>query len=146
MRLDLKGNEDFGSANLNQHIIASVLRSGQYSKHLDSLRDCYRLKRDAAVSAAAKYFDGVKDVTWRTPDGGLYIWMTFPEEINTGFDSPLFERATHQHKVMYVPGELCYPSEARDRPRNQMRLSFGVLQPQDLQEGMRRLAKLFIKY
>ena len=137
---DLKGNEDFGSANLNQHLMASVHHSGAYSRHVDTLREKYRAKRDAVLAAAEEYFADLDGVSWRTPRGGLYVWMTLPEQIATGFDSPLFTRATRAHKVMYVPGELCYPSADQNRPRNQMRLSFGVLQPADLREGMRRLS------
>ncbi|MCA9065230.1 MAG: hypothetical protein KDA96_19310, partial [Planctomycetaceae bacterium] len=77
---------------------------------------------------------------WVHPSGGLYVWMTLPDTIPTGFDSPLFHRATQVEKVMYVPGELSYPSTWADRPRNQMRLSFGVQSAEGIREGMRRLA------
>ncbi|HAD61389.1 MAG TPA: PLP-dependent aminotransferase family protein [Planctomycetaceae bacterium] len=137
---DLKGNEDFGSANVNQHLIARVHESGRYQTHLNSLRERYRKKRDVAVSAAEEYFSDLTGVSWHSPNGGLYVWMSLPEQIATGFDSPLFQRATQAHKVMYVPGELCYPSEDENRPCHEMRLSFGVLQPDDLREGMRRLS------
>jgi 2-aminoadipate transaminase len=41
---------------------------------------------------------------------------------------------------MYVPGELSYPSDMPDRPRHQMRLSFGVQSPEGIREGMKKLA------
>ena len=138
---DLKGNEDFGSTHLSQNIVAAVLKSGDYQQHVKMLQNSYRLKRDAMLSAAEEFFGDIDGVTWLTPNGGLYVWMTLPDSIPTGFDSELFRRATEVDKVMYVPGELSYPSGWKERPRNQMRLSYGVLDVDGIREGMRRLAE-----
>jgi 2-aminoadipate transaminase len=142
---DRKGNEDFGSANFNQHLIAQVFEQGQYYPHVEHVRESYRKKRDAMLTAAERYFGDIPGVSWVNPLGGLYVWMTLPEHIPTGFDSPLFEQAVKVNEVMYVPGELCYaqdpnrlPQDAR--PQNQMRLSFGVQTPEGIDEGMKRLS------
>lgn len=137
---DLKGNEDFGSPHLNQHIMAQVLKNGDYWQHLQVVRNGYRTKRDAMLAACDEFFSGVPGVSWRRPRGGLYVWMTLPDGVSTGFDGALFRRATEVDQVMYVPGELCYPSGWEDRPRNQMRLSFGVLPPDQIRDGIARLA------
>jgi len=71
----------------------------------------------------------------------MYVWMKLPEHIETGFNSPLFRAATQQHKVMYVPGELCYPPDWPQAPRCEMRLSYGVLSEELLDEGICRLAR-----
>ncbi len=57
--------------------------------------------------------------------------MTLPSHVPTGFDSPLFRRATQVDRVMYVPGELSFAGPTAQRPRHHLRLSFGVLQPAD---------------
>jgi 2-aminoadipate transaminase len=137
---DRKGNEDFGSANLNQHLLATVLESGAYAPHVEQVRASYRAKRDCMLAAAQKYFSDLDGVSWVRPQGGLYVWMTLPEHVQTGFDSPLFNRATRVEKVMYVPGELSYAGPTERRRRSQMRLSFGVESPGRIDEGMRRLA------
>ncbi len=137
---DLKGNEDFGSARLNQHIVADVLQSGEYAAHVSDVISGYVAKRDAMLAAASEFFSDLPGVEWERPHGGLYVWMTLPKEIATGFDSHLFHEATDSTKVIYVPGELCYPTSWSDRPRNQMRLSFGVETPSQIREGMQRLA------
>ena len=124
----------------NQHLLADVLDSGAYPEHVHSVCESYSAKRDAMLSAADEFFAEIDGVTWERPAGGLYVWMSLPEKIATGFDSPLFERAANTEKVMYVPGELCYPSGWGQRPRHQMRLSYGVLPPDQIREGMRRLA------
>jgi 2-aminoadipate transaminase len=137
---DRKGNEDFGSANFNQHLLATVFEHGLYAGHVRVLRETYRAKRDAMLAAADRYFGNIADVEWVHPHGGLYVWMTLPDAVATGFESPLFERATKVEQVMYVPGEVCYAGPATQNPRNQMRLSFGTQTLAGIDEGMRRLA------
>ena len=137
---DLKGNEDFGSSHLAQSVMADVLSSGKYHDHVSKLQQSYKLKRDAMLQAADEFFGDIEGVTWLRPNGGLYVWMSLPDAVETGFKSALFERATSVDKVMYVPGELCYPSSWAERPKNQMRLSFGILDAAGIREGMHRLA------
>ena len=137
---DRKGNEDFGSSNFNQHLIATVLRSGLYEQHVADVCAAYRAKRNAMLSAAAELFAGLPGVEWVSPQGGLYVWLSLPESIETGFRSRLFDAAVRTEGVMYVPGELCYAGAPGDVPRHQMRLSYGVQPPEGIREGMRRLA------
>lgn len=138
---DRKGNEDFGSSNFNHHLIATVLNSGAYDHHVEIVRDAYRAKRDAMLAAAEEHFADLPGVHWVHPHGGLYVWMTLPDEIETGFRSPLFDRAVHHEQVMYVPGELFYAGPLGMRPRNQMRLSYGVQSPEGIREGIARLSR-----
>lgn len=138
---DLKGNEDFGSAHLNQHIVARVLRNGVYARHVETVRNSYRQKRNAMLAAAEREFAGVPGVSWVRASGGMYVWMKLPDHVETGFSSELFRRATQVDKVMYVPGELAYPMDWPQRPRCEMRLSFGVQSVEGIEEGIRRLAR-----
>jgi len=138
---DRKGNEDFGSAHLNQQLMAHVLERGTYHEHVHDVRQSYRVKRDAMLAAADQYFSDLPGVSWVRPHGGLYVWMTLPNSIATGFDSPLFQHASNVEKVMYVPGELCYANDPGSRQCNQMRLSFGVQDVAGITTGMERLAR-----
>ena len=138
---DVKGNFDFGSPNLNQRIVSHALRSGKYEQHVAGLQSSYRVKRDAMLAAADEFFSDIPGVSWLRPNGGLYVWMTLPDEVETGFESPLFQHASKKEKVMYVPGEIAYPKGSPLRKRTQMRLSFGVETPEQIHEGMRRLSE-----
>ncbi|MCH8829049.1 MAG: PLP-dependent aminotransferase family protein [Planctomycetes bacterium] len=137
---DRKGNEDFGSANFNQHLIATVIEQGLYARHVEDVCRSYRRKRDAMLAAAERYFADIPGVHWVHPHGGLYVWMTLPASVETGFDSPLFRQATQVEKMMYVPGEICHAGPSDLRPKNQMRLSFGVQDVAGIDLGMQRLA------
>ena len=137
---DLKGNEDFGSAHLNQHIVARAIHTGEYAEHVHNVCQSYRRKRDAMVTTVEREFSGLPGVSWFKPQGGMYVWLRLPDHIETGFSSLLFQRATQVDKVMYVPGELCYPAGWVVRPRCEMRLSFGVQNVTGIEAGIHRLA------
>ncbi len=138
---DLKGNQDFGSANFNQHLLAELLDSGKFASHVEHVRAAYRIKRDVMLVAADDFFGDLPGVSWVHPRGGLYVWMTLPPHVPTGFDSPLFRQAADVDEVMYVPGELCFGGPPESRHSNHMRLSFGVLSPENLRDGMQRLSR-----
>ncbi|MEX1231940.1 MAG: PLP-dependent aminotransferase family protein [Planctomycetaceae bacterium] len=136
---DRKGNEDFGSSHFTQQVLAAVIESGRYADHVSRLRQQYRKKRDAMVAAAEKYFSDIPETRWIKPNGGLYVWLAAPPQIDTGFSGPLFPRAV-QEGVMYVPGDFCFTGPHAARPRQYMRLSFGVQDESGIDEGMRRLS------
>ena len=138
---DRKGNEDFGSAHFNQRLLAEILQSGVYLNHVEHLQQNYRTKRDAMLSAADRYFSDLPGVSWVKPHGGLYVWMTVPRHIDTSFAGPLFPLATGKAGVMYVPGDFCFAGAPQTRPKNHLRLSFGVQSVEGIDEGMRRLAE-----
>jgi 2-aminoadipate transaminase len=139
--LRLKGNHDFGSSNLIQHVLHHLLATGMYDRHLERLREVYRHKRDVMLQALEHEFPAGSGVSWRRPAGGLYVWVRFPDSLDTGPDSALM-RAALEEGVLYVPGSFCYVNGATGTPpRNEMRLSFGVVPPDSLREGIRRLSQ-----
>jgi 2-aminoadipate transaminase len=139
--LRLKGNHDFGSNNLTQHLLDRLLASGAYDRHVAKLCDVYRAKRDAMLDALAEEFHDSPEVRWARPDGGLYVWLRFAPQIDTGPQSRLM-RAALREGVLYVPGQFCYVSGAgAPIPTHEARLSFGVASPEQIREGVRRLAR-----
>jgi 2-aminoadipate transaminase len=117
-----------------------MLASGTYDQHVARLRQVYRRKRDILLAALAEQFAPFEEmVSWTRPVGGLFVWLTVPEGLDTGAEGPLFRRAL-EHGVLYVPGALAYADAPIPPPRNQARLCFGVPGEADLVEGVRRLA------
>jgi 2-aminoadipate transaminase len=139
--LDRKGNEDFGSANFPQAVVTRLLKTGAFQHHVQHVRESYTRKRDAMLAAADEFFREIPGVSWHHPKGGLYVWMSLPAHLETGFTSPLFQTAAKNHGVMYVPGELCFAPVQGGRPKNHMRLSYGVQSPEGITDGMQRLAR-----
>src|SRR5207249_3652600 len=141
--LRLKGNHDFGSNNLTQHLLDRLLSSGAYDRHVAALCDVYRGKRDTLLEALADEFPASAGLRWTRPDGGLYVWLTFPPGTDAGPQSRLMRSALREG-VLYVPGPFCYLEGCGvPVPPNEARLSFGVAEPEQLREGIRRLGRAF---
>jgi len=135
-----KSNHDFGSGNLCQHLLLAALKEGVYQNHLIELRKRYAAKRDATLESLARHL-GEGAARWTRPTGGLYVYVTFPETIDTGQDGRLFQAALDEG-VLYVPGEYCFgPDPTRTPPRNSLRLCYGKVNVEDIREGIARLAR-----
>ena len=136
----MKGNHDFGSNNLSQHIIHKLLTNGAYAKHVEYLRGVYRQKRDAMLIALDAEFGDLPGASWTRPKGGMFVWLTLPPEIVTSPDSP-FLKAALKEGVLYIPGEFGHVSETGDVPTSEARLSFGDANVEQIREGVRRLRR-----
>jgi len=132
---NLKGNHDFGSSNLAQHILQRLIATGDYDRHIGRLREVYRRKRDALLAALDEHFAN-SGCRWTRPAGGLYVWLSFPPGFDAGPRGPLVQAALDAG-VLYVPGEFGHVGD--DKLRHEARLSFGVSEPEALAEGVRRL-------
>ncbi len=134
----LKGHHDFGTANFTQAILEEVLAGASFDRHLATLRPAY--ERKMQTLHATLEAEGLRASGWRwaAPEGGLYLWLAGPPDLDAGLESP-FCRACIAKGVLYVPGELCFGDEPR---RNCVRLSFGVLDEDHLREAGRRFARV----
>ena len=74
------------------------------------------------------------EIRWTHPEGGLFVWMTVPEGLDTSFDGPLFTQCV-QEGVIYVPGDHAFAAEPAPVPKNHIRLTFGVPGEPELIEG-----------
>jgi 2-aminoadipate transaminase len=139
--LHQKGNHDFGSPSLCQHIALEAMQSGLYAEQVKRLCDSYQKKRDAMLAALEKYLPKDHGIHWTRPSGGLYVWLTLPESIDTSRAGKLF-RVCVDRGVIYVPGDYCFqPDDSGKIPRNHLRLSFGQVAPDQIEPGIRRLSQ-----
>ena len=72
---------------------------------------------------------------WTRPSGGLFIWATLPDFIDT---TDLLARALHEN-VAFVPGEAAFLD---GRGRNAMRLNFSGSDEDAIREGIRRIGEV----
>lgn len=136
-----KDGRDFGSSNFNTHVLSKAMQSGVYDQHVELLCQTYARKIQATLEALGEHFADVEGVSWTTPAGGMYVWLTLPESVRTSRDSALFEQALNEG-VLYVPGDYCYPNDpTREPPANLIRLAVGVPNTEAIREGVARLAK-----
>lgn len=134
-----KGNVDFGSPNFAQYLMHRVLDQGLFDRHVAWLRESYRQKLDAMLDAADRFLGPISGVHWILPEGGLYVWVSLPEEIDTGPSGSLLNQAVAKG-VLYVPGQYCYPVEGPQHA-NTLRLSFGVPSVENIRKGVQLLSE-----
>jgi 2-aminoadipate transaminase len=135
-----KGNIDFGSPNFCQHLMHRVLDQGLFTAHVERMCAGYREKLHAMLQAMEEELAGFPGADWRSPDGGLYVWLGLPASIDSGPAGTLFDKAIEEG-VLYVPGQYCYPSEGEPTKSNALRLSFGVQSAERIREGIAALAR-----
>jgi DNA-binding transcriptional MocR family regulator len=128
----LKLESDFHTATLIQHIAARWLATGAYDRHLEHTQPFYRERRDALLKALERHLPGEYQAD--RPEGGHHVWVTLAR--------PLDERALYteaaRHGVAFTPGDAV---TAERRTQTSMRLSFSLLDPPELDEGVKRLAR-----
>ena len=135
--LRIKGNHDFGTANLLQHLLVRALASGAYDRQVARARKNYARKAAVMRRALAEHFPASVEI-WEA-GGGLYFWARLPKGISAGVKSKVFQSAL-KNDVLYVPGELCYANDpSHATPDNEMRISFGSASDENIREGIKRL-------
>ncbi len=129
----LKQAADLHSSTINQMAVCQVARDC-FDTHVPMLRRTYAARRDAMLEALAQHMpDGVD---WTRPEGGMFIWVTLPKDVD-GAD--LLARALETVKLAFVPGQAFYPD---DTGANTIRLSFSNSDEDTIREGIRRLGEV----
>jgi DNA-binding transcriptional MocR family regulator len=116
----------FAQAAVNQYLSTMPWR-----EQIKVYREIYRERRDALLEALHDL--APHGTTWTHPTGGLFIWATLPE----GLDSKSMMPRAIAARVAYVPGTGFY---ADGTGRSNMRLNFSFSAPERLREGVRRLS------
>jgi 2-aminoadipate transaminase len=128
-----KRADDMHSATLTQLAVASFLEAGLYPAHIERARAFYRERRDALAGAVDRHLDGLATMT-TVPEGGGHLWLTSDQPVA---ENELMTEAV-RNGVTFVPGAAMLPEATHT---THMRLSYGFLGPEKLEEGTRRLAR-----
>lgn len=114
-----------------QGAVTQYLTTMPWREQIKVYREIYRERRDALLSALDDLMPA--GTTWTRPSGGLFVWATLPE----GLDSKAMMPRAIAARVAYVPGTGFY---ADGTGRSNMRLNFSFSSPERLREGVRRLS------
>jgi 2-aminoadipate transaminase len=122
---------DLHTSTVDQIAARTSLQAADLDTHIDGLRREYRRRRDALLRALARHLGD--DAIWTTPRGGHHVFVTLLD--------PVVERALYAEAlragVTFLPGGAL---QADKSARTTMRLSFGLAEPAEHDEAMRRLA------
>ena len=128
----LKNATDFHTATPIQFIVARYLATGGYGDQLERSLPYYRERRDALMEALERHLEGEYDAD--VPHGGHHVWATLRRPVD---ERTLYSEAL-RHGMSFTPGGAL---TAERRQKTSLRLSFALLEPEELDEGCRRLAR-----
>lgn len=131
----IKEAGDLETSGLTQRAVARYLDEGLLPDHVAHLRQAYRQRRDLMLAALDAYFP--REARWTRPDAGMFIWVEFPRDVNC---IRLLEAAVAEEHVAYIPGHA-FAAPGIDAAHC-LRLSFSNCPPDQIADGIRRLARV----
>ncbi len=106
---------------------------GNINRHIEEQNQALIAKRDAMVAALGENFGS--SVTWTVPQGGLYMWIKFPE----GTDLAAVQEEVFEDGVSYYNGSQFSPT---GEGSNYVRLCFGHPTIETIRDGVAEFAKI----
>jgi 2-aminoadipate transaminase len=124
---------DLCTSTLTQYFVREYFAEGRWRDYVESLVEHYRSRRDAMLAALHRHFPPQAD--WTHPAGGLFVWATLPDYIDT---TDLLAKALRRN-VAFVPGQAAYVD---GRGASSMRLNFSASDEEEIDEGIRRIGQV----
>ena len=126
-----RGSEHYISPNmLAESIVLELCRSGALAKNIDFVNDALRERRDALVEALR---DQIPEAEFVIPEGGYFLWLDLAGDVDT---TELLAEAKAED-VAFVAG----PDFMLEGGTNSLRLSFASVPPEQIGEGVGRIAR-----
>jgi 2-aminoadipate transaminase len=117
----------------NQDMCAAFLTEVDLDAYFERCCVYYGDKLEIFLKAMAGYFPTERGVTWTRPEGGMFLWVSMPQQVDT---RQLFHSAL-KFKVAFVPGEACYGERTE---RHHIRVNFSYPAEKQLREAIKRLS------
>ncbi len=127
----LKQSVDLCTPPFNQYILAAYIKQGKMRETIEKAIVCYKEKGAAMLSALERYMPA--GVSWSKPTGGMFLWVTLPEHLDT---KDIFMTAI-EHNVAYVVGR---PFHCDNSGSNTMRLNYSFPSLEQIDQGIQQLA------
>jgi 2-aminoadipate transaminase len=125
---------DLCSSSLTQQLVDAYFELDHWRDYIRDLCSLYRQRRDVMLDGLAEFFP--PEAEWTRPAGGLFIWATLPDFIDT---HDLLAKALREEQVAFVPGAAAYVD---GRGASSMRLNFSGADSDAIREGVRRIGKV----
>jgi DNA-binding transcriptional MocR family regulator len=113
-----------------QSIVNQFVRSGRMERAIDTVRSALRERRDALVAALERE---LPEARFAAPQGGYFMWVELPEAVRVSE----LERAARERGVLFVKGS----DFLLEGGENALRLAYSGVSPQQIDEGVSRLAE-----
>jgi len=125
-----RANETYISPNmLAGSIIWEMATSGLLERNIKTVQDALRERRDALVAAIEKHIPGAEFVA---PDGGYFLWLTFPD----GANARELNKLATEAGAPFIPGD----DFMIEGGESSARLAFSGVPAEQMDEGISRIA------
>jgi 2-aminoadipate transaminase len=128
-----KQSTDLCTSSFVQNVAAKYVKDGYFEKNLKTTINSYREKRDIMLKGFEEHMP--EGVTWTKPEGGLFLFVTLPEYMDT---EELFKIAV-KNNVAFVLGSVFH---CNGKGKNTMRINFSYVSIEKNIEGVKRLAEV----
>ena len=128
-----KQAQDICTSVFGQYCVFEAMAHDMLFKHIRQICALYSRKRDLMLRAIEDDFPS--DVRWNRPEGGLFLWLELPVDIDT---TELLTKAIN-HNIAYVTGKPFFPDGTG---HNTLRLNFSYAEDQHIVEGIKRLSNV----
>ncbi|WP_230534198.1 aminotransferase-like domain-containing protein [Microvirga roseola] len=133
-----KQGSDLSTSTFCQAVALELIRADADRRHVPTLVNTYRERRDALCAAAQENLSDLFE--WSIPEGGMFVWMSARQP---GLDTNALLSFALKEGVSFVPGSVFDP---RGHVSPSLRLNFTANPPELLQEGVRRLSRAVRDY
>lgn len=126
----LKQAVDLQSSSFAQRQASYFIDMFDLDAHVEKIKALYGKRRTLMYDSMKKYFP--EGVTFTYPEGGLFTWVTLPENMDAKEIMP----KVLAKNVAYVPGGPFYPNGGN---ANHFRLNYSNMPEDRIVEGIKRL-------
>ncbi len=126
---------DLCTAAFTQMLAEQFIRRGLMAARIEMTADLYRQKMEVMRESLEEMMPKVPGLSWTAPEGGMFLWITLPPEM----DAEQMLPEALRRDVAYVAGSAFYLDGGG---RNTMRLNFSFPSREEIREGIGRLAGL----
>src|SRR6266511_3175441 len=115
---------------LAESIVLELCRYGGLARNIELVNAALKQRRDALVAALREH---VPEADFVIPAGGYFLWLTLDADV----DCTELLAAAEQERVVFIPGR----DFMLEGGESSLRLSFASTPPNQIPEGVQRLAR-----
>jgi DNA-binding transcriptional MocR family regulator len=132
----IKQGADVHTSTLNQMVVLRIVRQ-HFNNHITMARSVYARRQSLMQQCLVEFMPA--GVHWTKPQGGMYVWVDLPKELDA---AKLLERSVREERVAFVPGQAFFAGEPR---RSTLRLSYSLATEAQMRAGLRSLAAVITR-
>lgn len=132
-----KQGQDLHTSTFNQALAAEYIGGGYLEKQIPKIIDVYKPRQEAMLDALEEFMPN--EFSWSKPEGGMFIWVTGPEDFNA---EEIYWKAVKK-KVAYVPGKFFYTEKGKGNET--MRLNYSKVDEKTIKKAIETLSTVLRK-